>query len=216
MAKYKIILVDDHSLIRAGVKILLSSNKDIDVMGEAESGAKAIDLYEELKPDLVILDISLPDINGMEVSQRILQMNPAANILILSMYDDEDYVSKCIENGVKGYVVKSESSQELEYAVKSILHGKTYFGRKAQELILNKYKKTVTRKRERSEMVRLTPREIEIVKLIDDGLTSNEMADKLFISPRTVETHRANLMKKFAVKNSLELVKKARSLQIFN
>ncbi len=216
MNKYKIILVDDHALIRAGVKNLLKQSRDMVVIAEVETGMKAIDKYEELKPDLMVLDISLPDINGMEVSQKILELDPRANILMLSMYDDEDYVSRCIENGVKGYVVKSESSQELEYAVRTILQGKTYFGRKAQELILNKYKRAISRKKERNNNVKLTPREIEVIKLIDDGLTSNEMADKLFISPRTVETHRANLMKKFAVKNSIELVKKARGLQLIS
>ena len=216
MNKYKIILVDYHALIRAGVKNLLKQSRDMVVIAEVETGMKAIDKYEELKPDLMVLDISLPDINGMEVSQKILELDPRANILMLSMYDDEDYVSRCIENGVKGYVVKSESSQELEYAVRTILQGKTYFGRKAQELILNKYKRAISRKKERNNNVKLTPREIEVIKLIDDGLTSNEMADKLFISPRTVETHRANLMKKFAVKNSIELVKKARGLQLIS
>jgi len=192
MSKYRIILVDDHALIRAGVKNLLKQSRDMVVIAEVETGMQAIDKYEELKPDLMVLDISLPDINGMEVSQKILELDPLANILMLSMYDDEDYVSRCIENGVKGYVVKSESSQELEYAVRTILQGKTYFGRKAQELILNKYKRAISRKKERNNNVKLTPREIEVIKLIDDGLTSNEMADRLFISPRTVETHRAN------------------------
>jgi len=216
MTKHKIILVDDHALIRSGVKNLLKQSRDMTVIGEAETGLQAIDMYEELKPDLIVLDISLADMNGMDVSQKILEIDPNANILMLSMYDDEDYVSRCIENGVKGYVVKSESSQELEYAVRTILQGKTYFGRKAQELILNKYKRGLVKKKERTDNLKLTPREIEIIKLIDDGLTSNEMADKLFISPRTVETHRANLMKKFAVKNSIELVKKARNLQIIS
>jgi len=207
-------LADDHAMIRAGVKNLLKESKDITIVGEAENGRQAIDLYEELKPDLIILDISLPDMNGMEVTQKILAFDANANILMLSMYDDEDYVGRCIENGVKGYVVKNESGQELEYAVHTILEGKTYFSQQVHKVILNKYKRGVVKKKERHEDIKLTAREIEIVKLIDDGLTSVQMADKLFISPRTVETHRANLMKKFAVKNSIELVKKARQINI--
>ncbi|HEY5744496.1 MAG TPA: response regulator transcription factor [Chryseolinea sp.] len=214
MKKYKIMLADDHAMIRAGVKNLLKQSKDIVVAGEAENGRQAVELYEELRPDLIILDISLPDMNGMEVTQKILQFDSQANILMLSMYDDEDYVSRCIENGVKGYVVKSESGQELEYAVRTILEGKTYFSHQVHKIILNKYKQALSKKKERHEDIRLTTREIEIIKLIDDGLTSQQMADKLFISPRTVETHRANLMKKFAVKNSIELVKKARTINI--
>lgn len=207
-------LADDHAMIRAGVKNLLRESKDIVVIGEAENGRQALDLYEELKPDLIILDISLPDMNGMEVTQKILAFDPSANILMLSMYDDEDYVGRCIENGVKGYVVKNESGEELEYAVHTILEGKTYFSQQVHKVILNKYKRAAVKKKERHEDIRLTAREIEIVKLIDDGLTSQQMADKLFISPRTVETHRANLMKKFGVKNSIELVKKARLINI--
>lgn len=214
MQKHKILLVDDHAMIREGVKNLLKQTKDLMVVGEAENGKQAIEKYADLQPDLLILDISLPDMNGMEVTQHILAVSPNANILMLSMYDDEDYISRCIENGVKGYVVKSESSQELEYAVRTILQGKTYFSHQVQEVILNKYKQNVTRKKQREEVVKLTAREIEIIKLIDEGLTSQQMADKLFISPRTVETHRANLMKKFAVKNAIELVKKARQIQL--
>lgn len=214
MQKFKILLADDHAMIREGVKNILKQTKDLALVGEAINGKETIEKYGQLQPDMLILDISLPDMNGMEVTQQLLTSFPEANILMLSMYDDEDYISRCIENGVKGYVVKSESSQELEYAVRAIMQGKTYFSHRVQEVILNKYKQNATRKKHREELVKLTAREIEIIKLIDEGLTSQQMADKLFISPRTVETHRANLMKKFAVKNAIELVKKARQVQI--
>ncbi|GCC52347.1 DNA-binding response regulator [Chryseotalea sanaruensis] len=212
--KFSILLADDHAMIREGVKNLLKQAKDFQVVGEAASGAEAIAQYELLKPNLIILDISLPDMNGMETAKKIVEQDADANILMLSMYDDEDYISRCIESGVKGYVVKSESGQELEYAVRAVLQGKTYFSHKVQEVILNKYKQNATRKKLPEEVIKLTNREIEIIQLIDQGLTSQQMADKLFISPRTVETHRANLMKKFTVKNAIELVKRARQLQI--
>jgi DNA-binding NarL/FixJ family response regulator len=212
--KFSILLADDHAMIREGVKNLLKQAKDFQVVGEAASGTEAIAQYELLKPNLLILDISLPDMNGMETAKKIIEYDAQANILMLSMYDDEDYISRCVESGVKGYVVKSESGQELEFAVRAVLQGKTYFSHKVQEVILNKYKQNVTRKKQPEEVVKLTNREIEIIQLIDQGLTSQQMADKLFISPRTVETHRANLMKKFTVKNALELVKRARQLQI--
>ncbi len=207
-------LADDHAMIREGIKNLLKQAKDFLVVGEASNGAEAIAQYEKLKPNLLILDISMPDMNGMDTARKIVELDGNANILMLSMYDDEDYISRCIESGVKGYVVKSESGQELEYAVRAVLQGKTYFSHKVQEVILNKYKQNVTRKKQPEEVVKLTNREIEIIQLIDQGLTSQQMADKLFISPRTVETHRANLMKKFTVKNAIELVKRARQLQI--
>jgi len=214
MAKYKILIADDHAMVRDGVKNLIRQNKDYLVIGEASSGRQALDMYDELKPDLLIMDISMPDMNGMEVSREILSKDPQANIVILSMYDDEDYISRCLEYGVKGYVVKNESGGELDYAIKTVLQGKNYFSRQAQDVIFKKYSQNVTRKKSREDTVKLTKREIEIIKLIAEGLTSQQMADKLFISPRTVETHRANLMKKVGVKNAVELVKKVQQLDL--
>jgi DNA-binding NarL/FixJ family response regulator len=214
MPKHKILIADDHAMVRDGVKNLIQQNKDLTVIGEARSGNETLELYEKLKPDLLIMDISMPDMNGMEVSRTILAKNPNANIVILSMYDDEDYISRCLEYGVKGYVVKNESGSELEYAIRSVLQGKNYFSRQAQDVIFKKYSQNVTRKKPREEEISLTKREVEIVRLISEGLTSQQMADRLFISPRTVETHRANLMKKMSVKNAIELVKKAQQLDL--
>lgn len=214
MHKHKILIADDHAMVRDGVKNLVQQNSDLIVVGEAASGKQTLDLFDTLSPDLVVLDISLPDMNGMEVSKLILAKHPTANIVILSMYDDEDYISRCIEFGVKGYVVKNESGTELDNAIRCVLQGKNYFSRQAQDVIFKKYSQNVTRKKVTDDSIRLTRREIEIVKLISDGLTSQQMADRLFISHRTVETHRANLMKKMSVKNAVELVKKAQQLNL--
>jgi DNA-binding NarL/FixJ family response regulator len=214
MSKYKILIADDHAMVRDGVKNLIRQNKDLIVIGEAKSGNETLELYEQLQPDLLILDISMPDMNGMEVSRAILAKNPNANIVILSMYEDEDYISRCLEYGVKGYVVKNESGGELDYAIKSVLQGKNYFSRQAQDVIFKKYSQNVSRKKQQDDTVKLTKRELEIIRLISEGLTSQQMADKLFISHRTVETHRANLMKKIGVKNAVELVKKAQQLNL--
>jgi DNA-binding NarL/FixJ family response regulator len=213
MLKHKILIADDHALIRDGVKTLLKQNKDCQVVGEAMNGIEAIEKYQVLKPDLAILDISMPDMNGMEAANEIIKKNPEARVIILSMYDDEDYISQCIEYGVKGFVVKSESGKELNYAIKSVLAGRNYFSQRVQEVIVKKYTTGVKKKPKEPE-VKLTSREIEITKLISEGLTSQEIADKLFISPRTVETHRANLMKKVGVKNSIELVKKVGTMGV--
>ncbi|MBT1701243.1 response regulator transcription factor [Fulvivirgaceae bacterium PWU4] len=214
MQKHKILIADDHAMVRDGVKNLVQQNKDLIVIGEARSGNETLELFDKLQPDLLIMDISMPDMNGMEVSRTILAKNPGASIVILSMYDDEDYISRCLEYGVKGYVVKNESGSELEYAIRSVLQGKNYFSRQAQDVIFKKYSQNVARKKTQEEEISLTKREIEIVRLIADGLTSQQMADRLFISPRTVETHRANLMKKMSVKNAIELVKKAQQLDL--
>jgi len=201
-------------MIRNGVRGLLSNDRELVVAGEAATGKEAVAQYKTLKPDLLILDISMPDMNGMEVANAILKDDPAARIIILSMYDDEDYISRCVKQGVKGYVVKNESAAELTRAVKTVLRGKSYFSHQVQQSVFKKYAdNTAEKKPEESEdELKLTSREMEIVKLIADGLTSNQMADKLLISARTVETHRANLMKKVGVKNAIELVKKMERL----
>ena len=216
MSKIKVLIADDHSMIRDGVRSLIRQNKDLTVVGEAQSGKETLEKFQKLKPDLLIVDISMPDMNGMEVSREILTGDPSAKIVILSMYDDEDYVSRCLEYGVKGYVVKNESGGELDYAIKAVLQGKNYFSRQAQNVIFKKYSQNVNKKKqkEEEEEIHLTQREKEIIKLIADGLTSQQMADQLFISPRTVETHRANVMKKIGVKNAVELVKKAQQLEL--
>lgn len=214
MSKVKVLIADDHAMIRDGVRSLIKQNKELVVVGEAQSGKETLEKFEDLKPDLLILDISMPDLNGMEVSKEILSQNPAAKIVILSMYDDEDYINRCLEYGVKGYVVKNESGGELDYAIKAVLQGKNYFSRQAQNVIFKKHSQNVTKKKQKEEEIHLTQREREIIQLIAEGLTSQQMADKLFISPRTVETHRANVMKKIGVKNAVELVKKAQQLEI--
>jgi DNA-binding NarL/FixJ family response regulator len=214
MTKSKIIIADDHAMIRNGVRALLSKNKDWIVVSEANNGAETLAMYAKHKPDLVILDISMGDMSGMEVTEKILSCDANAKVLILSMYDDEDYISKCIESGVKGYVVKNESGNELEYAVKTVLNGQTYFSQHVQQVIFQKFSSHVGKPKVVEPDLKLTTREIEIIKLISEGLTSHEMAEKLFISPRTVETHRANLIKKTGVKNSVELIRKMEKIGI--
>jgi len=209
----KVLIADDHTILRDGIRSLVTRKKNMTVVGEATTGQEAIEKYAEFKPDLLILDISMPDKSGMEAAKEILMSSPEANIIILSMYDDEDYINRCLELGVKGYVVKNESGSELELAIQSVMEGKNYFSNQVQKVIFRKYSQDVSRSKQREE-ARLTKREIEIIKLIADGLTSQQIADKLFISPRTVETHRANLLKKMEVKNAIELVKKAEKLKL--
>ncbi len=209
-----ILIADDHAMIRDGLKTLLQQEAAYQVVGEASCGKQAIEMYEALKPDLLILDVSMPDLNGMEVLKEILQKSPVAKVIIFSMYDGEDYISRCMELGVRGYVIKNESSEELQHAIQTVLGGNTYFSRQVQDVIFRKYSMNMGRKKQREEMIKLTQREIEIVKLISEGMTSQQMADKLFISPRTVETHRANLMKKVGVRNAIELVKKLETQEL--
>ena len=211
MCKVEILIADDHAMIRQGVRSLLSRNSQWNVVGESVNGREAIQHFHELRPDLKILDISMPEVNGMDVAKHILTGDSEAKIIILSMYNDDDYISKCLEHGVRGYVVKSETGDQLEEAVQTVLRGDCYFSSEVQKSILKHYSSSSKKKTTDSE-IRLTAREIEIVQLISEGLTNQEMADRLFISARTVETHRANLMKKVGVKNAIELVKKVDQL----
>lgn len=213
MSKPGIFIVDDHEMIREGMKLILSRNQDIQVIGEASCGKEAMEKFRTLSPDITILDISMPDMTGMDVAQRMLEEDPEAKIIMLSMYNDEDYISRCIEHGVKGYVIKSEASSELLHAVNTILNGNSYFSQQAQQTIFKKYSTNVITKRKVVD-VKLTTREIEITRLIAEGLTSIQIADRLFISPRTVDTHRANLMKKVGVKNSIELLRKMEKIGV--
>lgn len=216
MSKYKILVADDHAMIRSGLRLLLTENNDLEVAGEASTGEEAIEQHLSLRPDLIILDISMPDMNGMDVAREMLANDPDARIIILSMYSDEEYIARCMEYGVKGYVIKSETSDELAYAVDMVLRGRTYFSSQVQKVIFKKYTDDVIRKTKKEPEISLTSREIEIVKLIACGLTSQQIADKLFISSRTVENHRANLMKKVNVRNAIELVQKIKKLDILS
>lgn len=214
MLKYKILIADDHAMVRDGIKTLLSRNKQYVIVGEAVNGREAIEKYKALKPDLVILDISMPEVNGMEAAKEIITQHPKAKIIILSMYEDEDYISKCIEYGVKGFVIKNETANELDSAIKTVLADENYFSPQVQKIIVKKYTSTTINRDQKEQKIKLTSREIEIVKLISTGLTSHQMADKLFISQRTVETHRANLLKKVGANNSIELLKILENLKM--
>lgn len=214
MRIHRILIVDDHALIRDGIKNLIRTNPDYLVSAEAEDGVQAIRIYKEIQPDIVIMDLSMPFKGGMEASKEILTLDANAKILILSMYEDEDYISQCMKIGVKGFVVKNESGVELLKAIGTILEGKNYFSTRVQQVIVNQYANQNIRSNRLDDDVKLTNREIEIVKLIAEGLTSGEVANKLFISQRTVETHRANLMKKLGVKNAIELVKRVEKLHL--
>ena len=212
MTKCKILIADDHEMIRQGIKMLLKKNKDYHIIGEAVNGWEAVNKYFSLKPDIIILDISMPEQNGMEAAREIISRDDKALIIILSMHDDEVYISQCIEIGVKGFVVKSESGKELDLAIQAVLDTGSYFSNRVQEVIVKKY--TTASKQHSKQKIKLTKREIEVVKLIAQGLKSHQIANKLFISPRTVETHRANLMKKVEANNSIELIKKLEAMGI--
>lgn len=196
--KNTVIIADDHTLFRQGLKLILEDMEDIEVVADVSNGKELIEVTRLLKPDLVIMDINMPFINGIEASRILLQEIPELKVLVVSMYGEEQYYNSVIENGVKGFILKDADNAELRNAVTSILKGKSYF---SQELLLK-----VIRNRQSVDQIYLTPREKEVLALICEGLSTPEIAVRLFLSERTVDNHRANLLDKTGCRNSLSLV----------
>ncbi|MBK8808501.1 MAG: response regulator transcription factor [Bacteroidales bacterium] len=193
-----ILIVDDHQLFRNGLKFILSDCEDFEVIAEASNGEEFIKLMKNLKPDIVLMDINMPVMNGIDASRKALAVNPDLKIVILSMYDDEQYYNSLIELGVKGFLLKDATSDELKTSILRIYNNHTYF---SQELLIK-----IIKNKENSVNVNITAREKDVLELICKGLSNTEISEKLFISPRTVERHRANLLEKTSSSNSIKLV----------
>jgi len=204
MNEIAILLVDDHQIFRDGLHSLFIGVKEIRVMDVAGNGEEALKKYEDIRPDVVVLDISLPDVSGFEIVKRIREINPEAKILVLSMHENPDYVKRAIRLKVNGYLSKEETSRNLLIeAIKEVYQGKTYFSPKLNHLLATETDKNINT----TEPDILSKREKEILELIIQGLSNAEIAQKLFLSQRTIETHKFNIMSKLNTKNSVELVK---------
>jgi len=196
--KYRVIIADDHSLFRQGLKLILMELNDIEVIADVPNGKELVEIAGILEPDLVIMDINMPFLNGIEASKILARDHPEIKILVVSMYGDEQYYNSVIENGVKGFILKDADNSELKTAVRDILNGKTYF---SQELLLR-----LIRSKQTPANINLTSREQEILELICQGLGTAEISAKLFLSDRTIDNHKANLFAKTGCKSSLSLV----------
>ena len=215
MKPLRIMIADDHDLMRRGVKTLLQTHAGWEICGEASTGREAVAKAEELKPDIVVLDISMPDLNGVEAARRIRKASMNTEILILSMHYSNQLIREIVDTGVRGYIVKSDSDRDLIIAVETLAKHKPYFTPHATEVILGNFStgEPVT---EIPELVsdRLTSREREIVQLLAEGKSSKEVASSLGISVKTAETHRANVMRKLELHSVSELVRYAVRNQI--
>ncbi len=204
----KLFLVEDHELIRGGIKSLLQS-ENYNVINEFDRPRFAFDALEAgEKPDIIIMDISLPEMNGLEASAFLKEHYPTIKIIILSMHKDEEYILECLNQDIMGYVVKDSVADEIRDAIDKVHSGEKYFSKEVINLALNAHKRQKTRKKEIEE-VSLTKREKEVLNLIAQGKINFEVAEELFISERTVEAHRANIMKKVEARNTAELIRKA-------
>jgi DNA-binding NarL/FixJ family response regulator len=211
MKNIKILIVDDHEVVRDGLKNILLSLNNVAIAGEAANGEDAISMYDSLKPELVIMDISMPGMNGIEATRIIKENDPNAKILILTMHDNQEYLNQIIRSGAKGFVLKNTDKEELLDAVKTVSSGENFFSKDISKLIIENYIRSAkeTDKNEGYKEVPLTKREIEILKLIAEGHSNQEIANKLYISYNTVDTHRKNIMHKLSIKNTAGLVRYA-------
>lgn len=215
----RIVIADDHRIIRDGLKSLLADEKEMTIIGEAVTGQEALVKTHELRPDILIADISMPEMNGIEMTKQLYQEESETKVLIVSMHDNEDYINQALEAGASGYLLKDSSKEELLKAIKAIEKGETYCSGDVSKILLNKFLVSSRSKKikiEAEEKFELTRREKEILKLISDGLSNKEIATKLFVSTRTVDTHRYNVMQKLNVKNGAELVRIAFKLNLIN
>ena len=215
MKTVRILIADDHDLMRRGVRTLLEPHPGWEICGEATTGREAVAKAEQLKPSIVILDISMPDLNGVDAAKRIKKVSPDTEVLIFSAHYSDQLIREILEAGVRGYIVKSDSDRDLVIAVESLSKKKPFFTSRATEVMLTSFSDGGP-KQDPSEPLRdrLTTREREIVQLLAEGKSSKEVASSLNISVKTAETHRANIMRKLQIHTVSELVRYAIRNQI--
>ncbi|MEL6533909.1 MAG: response regulator transcription factor [Bacteroidota bacterium] len=212
----RIIIADDHELIRNGIKATLDNLDNIQLIGEAGDGPDALEVIRSKEPDLAILDISMPGLTGIEVLSQLAKDGATTKVIMLTMHSDYQYVDKCLELGAKGYVAKGDAGTDMLDAIKHVTEGKIFFSSSIQAVVLENFAQGSGKKGTDEEEVHVTKREKEVLKMVGEGLTSAQIAETLFVSPRTVDTHRANLMRKLEVKNAVELVIKARDMKLID
>ena len=207
--KIKVLLVEDHSIVREGLQVLFADEQDLRIIGEASNGAEAIDFVRANKPDLVLMDINMPVMNGIECTREIKRLYPDIKIVVLSMHDQESYLVDMLNSGAEGFVIKNTKKAELVFAIKKVMSGGTYIGPEFTLNMLarvNSGEKLVVNK---NSNVKLSVGEKQVLDLILAGMTNAQMAEKLFTSVRTIETRRKKLLEKTGTSNTATLVKYA-------
>ena len=208
MGNIKVLVADDHTILRQGIKALLDNQAGIEVIGEAKDGREALALVERLLPDVILMDIGMPGLNGLEATRRIKKKFPGIKVLVLTMYTNEEYVFQILNAGANGYLVKETAFQDLISAIKAVYRDEAFMSPSISKKVINRYTQGV-RKANDTTCDILTTREREILQLIAEGSSSKKIAEALFISPKTVETHRTHIMDKLNIHNRTDLVKYA-------
>ena len=208
MNKTRIVLADDHPVVRHGVRSLLQTDADLAVIGEASDGIETVQMVEKLLPDVLVVDLMIPGLNGLEITRQVRQRSPGTRVIILSMHANEPYVLEALKNGASGYVLKDSSGTDLIQAIRTVAAGQRYLSPPLSERAVEAY---MMKSQESSydAYEGLTDREREVLQLAAEGLSNPDIAGRLSISPRTVETHRANLMRKLGLKTQTDLIRYA-------
>lgn len=204
----RVLLVEDHTIVRQGLRRLLEE-MGVEVVGEEEDGRKGLEAARNLEPDVVVMDISMPRLSGIEATRRIRKELSGTKVIILTIHLDENYIFKALDAGANAYLVKETASEDLYEAIEAVMKGETYFSPKIPQKVIKSYKKMVRSGKKVDEFSRLTNREREILQLIAEGFTSKQIGEMLYISDKTVENHRANIMGKLDIHDTAGLVRYA-------
>jgi DNA-binding NarL/FixJ family response regulator len=206
LTELKILIADDHELMRRGVRSLLESENNLKIVGEASNGQELMKKAQESKPDVIVLDIAMPLLNGLEATRRLKKMLPTTKVLILSMHDSEQMARSVLDAGARGYITKTDAARDLVLAIEALRRNKTFFTSRVDQLVLDSFLEEDGAAKKKTTADRLTSRQREIVQLLAEGKTSKEIAALLTVSVKTVETHRANIMKRLHCHSVSDLV----------
>jgi len=205
-SKVRILIADDHGIVRKGLRLQLEQNTQFHVVGEATDGREAVRLAEELKPDVVIMDIAMPNLNGIQATAQIVKRNPQVGVIILSMHSDESYLTRTLTAGAKGYLLKDNADVDLYRAVQVVAQGKPFFSPAIANTLLEDYMRQLQQRGLQDTYDLLTGREKEILQLLAEGKSNKEVASSLNLSPNTVETHRTRIMQKLDLHSAADIV----------
>ncbi len=209
MNKIRILIADDHALVRSGLIKLLESFKEIIIVGEASDGEEAVAMTKKMQPDVLVIDLSMPKLSGIDATRQICATMPSVKVLVLTMHDNEEYVYQILKSGANGYMLKDSGREELAMAIRAVARGETFFSKRISDLVLNGYLQKANAPHDTNidDDLPLTKREKEVLYYIAEGLNNSQIAERLFISPRTVDTHRTNIMQKLDIHDAPNLIR---------